>query len=94
MTTEAISERDQARVQIADLIRRRGIGCTLSWEQSREEKGRQRIVAVAVFGVEGVEPWPMKPEVADPILKELESSVQSNTFRGQSISSRETSIRR
>lgn len=94
MTTETISERDQARVQIADLIRRRGIGCTLSWEQSREQKGRQRIVAVAVFGVEGVEPWPMKPEVADPILQELEQSVRSSTFRGQSTLNRETSMQR
>jgi len=94
VTTEAIGERDQARVQIADLIRRNGIGCTLSWEQSREEKGRQRMVAVAVFGVQGVEPWPMKPEVADPILQELEQRVRSNTFRGQSTLNRVTSIRR
>lgn len=83
-TSNALSDADRKRVEIVELLRKNGIGCTVSWEASKEQKGRKRIVAVAMFGVEGVEPWPMAPELADPILQQLEDQVWSSMSRGQS----------
>lgn len=57
-------------LDLVDLARRRGAGYAVSWMGDR--RSSDRIVAVAIFGVPGIGPWPMPPaEAADKLRAAL-----------------------